>query len=94
VDEVVEISNEEDIDTTSEFVQKLGLLVGISSDTNVNAARRIAARIKSHIITVLPNGRSDSLCWRVFDRRQAPRLLCNLFSTLHFTPLTRVLQAQ
>ena len=55
VDEVVEITDEQAIETTRELGRKYGLLVGISSGANVYAARQIASRIKGNVATVLPD---------------------------------------
>lgn len=55
VDEVVEITDEQAIETTRELGRKFGLLVGISSGANVYAARQMAAKIKGNIATVLPD---------------------------------------
>jgi cysteine synthase A len=55
VDEVVEITDEQAIETTRELGRKYGLLVGISSGANVYAARQIASKIKGNIATVLPD---------------------------------------
>lgn len=55
VDEVVEITDEQAIETTRELGRNYGLLVGISSGANVYAARKIASKIKGNIATVLPD---------------------------------------
>jgi cysteine synthase A len=55
VDEVVEITDEQAIETTRELGRRYGLLVGISSGANVYAARQMAAKIKGNIATVLPD---------------------------------------
>ncbi|MEN8179025.1 MAG: cysteine synthase A [Pseudomonadota bacterium] len=55
VDEVVEITDEQAIETTRELGRKYGLLVGISSGANVYAARKIASKMKGNIATVLPD---------------------------------------
>jgi cysteine synthase A len=55
VDEVVEVSDEDAIETTRRLGRDLGLLVGISSGANVWAARRLAERIPGNITTVLPD---------------------------------------
>ena len=55
VDEVVEITDEQAIETTRELGRKYGLLVGISSGANVYAARQMATKIKGNIATVLPD---------------------------------------
>ncbi len=55
VDEVVEVSDEEAIETTRELGRDFGLLVGISSGANVWAARQLARRVKGNIATVLPD---------------------------------------
>ncbi len=55
VDEVVEITDEQAIETTRELGRKFGLLVGISSGANVYAARQMASKMKGNIATVLPD---------------------------------------
>ena len=55
VDEVVEITDAQAIETTRELGRRYGLLVGISSGANVYAARQMAAKIKGNIATVLPD---------------------------------------
>ncbi len=55
VDEVVEVSDEDAIETTRRLGRDSGLLVGISSGANVWAARRLAERISGNITTVLPD---------------------------------------
>ncbi|MEA2038684.1 MAG: cysteine synthase A [Thermodesulfobacteriota bacterium] len=53
VDDVIEITDEDAIETTRKLGYNHGLLVGISSGANVWAARRLAKRIKGNIVTVL-----------------------------------------
>ena len=55
VDEVVEVSDEDAIETTRRLGRDLGLLVGISSGANVWAARRLTEKIPGNITTVLPD---------------------------------------
>lgn len=55
VDEVVEVSDGNAIETTRQLGRDFGLLVGISSGANVWAARRLADRIEGNIATVLPD---------------------------------------
>jgi cysteine synthase A len=55
VDEVVEVTDDEAIETTRELSRDHGLLVGISSGANVWAARQLARRIPGNIATVLPD---------------------------------------
>jgi len=55
VDEVIEVSDEDAIQTTRRLGQDFGLLVGISSGANVWAARQLANRIKGNITTILPD---------------------------------------
>ncbi|MBN1396122.1 MAG: cysteine synthase A [Pirellulales bacterium] len=55
VDEVVEVTDEDAIETTRQLGRDLGLLVGVSSGANVWAARQIAARRPGNIATVLPD---------------------------------------
>ena len=55
VDEVIEVSDEDAIETTRQLGRDFGLLVGISSGANVWAARQIAKRLPGNIATVLPD---------------------------------------
>ncbi len=55
VDDVIEVTDEDAIETTRQLGRDLGLLVGISSGANVWAARELAKRIKGNITTVLPD---------------------------------------
>jgi cysteine synthase A len=55
VDEVVEVTDEDAIETTRQLGRDHGLLVGISSGANVWAARQIATRVDGNIATVLPD---------------------------------------
>ena len=55
IDEVVEVSDEDAIETTRRLGQDFGMLVGISSGANIWAARRLAGRIKGNITTILPD---------------------------------------
>jgi len=55
IDEVIEVTDEDAIETTRQLGRDHGLLVGISSGANVWAARQLAKRIKGNIATVLPD---------------------------------------
>ena len=55
VDDVVEVTDEDAIETTRELGRDYGLLVGISSGANVWAARELARKIEGNIATVLPD---------------------------------------
>lgn len=55
VDEVVEVTDEDAIETTRQLGRDCGLLVGVSSGANVWAARQLARTIKGNIATVLPD---------------------------------------
>jgi cysteine synthase A len=55
VDDVVEVSDEDAIETTRQLGTDFGLLVGISSGANVWAARRVAEKIDGNVATVLPD---------------------------------------
>jgi cysteine synthase A len=55
VDEVVEVSDEDAVETTRQLGRDCGLLVGISSGANVWAARELTKRIRGNIATVLPD---------------------------------------
>jgi len=53
VDDVVEVTDDDAIETTRQLGRDYGLLVGISSGANVWAARELAKRIDGNITTVL-----------------------------------------
>ncbi len=55
VDDVIEVTDEDAIETTRELGRKHGLLVGISSGANIWAARQLAGRMEGNIVTVLPD---------------------------------------
>lgn len=55
IDEVIEVDDNDAIDTARELGNRFGLLVGISSGANVWAARQVAARMHGRIATVLPD---------------------------------------
>jgi len=55
VDQVVEVTDEDAIETTRQLGRDYGLLVGISSGANVWAARELAKTVKGNIATVLPD---------------------------------------
>jgi len=55
VDEVIEVTDEDAIETTRSLSRDIGLLVGISSGANVWAARHLANRFGGNIATVLPD---------------------------------------
>jgi len=55
VDDVVEVTDEDAIETTRQLSRDHGLLVGISSGANVWAARELTATIPGNIATVLPD---------------------------------------
>jgi len=55
VDDVVEVSDEDAIQTTRQLGTDFGLLVGISSGANVWAARQLTKTIAGNITTVLPD---------------------------------------
>jgi cysteine synthase A len=55
VDDVVEVSDDNAIQTTRQLGTDFGLLVGISSGANVWAARKLAKTITGNIATVLPD---------------------------------------
>lgn len=55
VDDVIEVTDEDAIETTRQLGRDLGLLVGISSGANVWAARQLAQSIKGNIATILPD---------------------------------------
>jgi cysteine synthase A len=53
VDDVVEVCDDDAIDTTRQLSKNFGMLVGISSGANVWAARKLAQTIGGNITTVL-----------------------------------------
>ncbi len=55
VDEVIEVTDEDAIETTRTLGREQGLLVGISSGANVWAARQLAKKVSGNIATVLPD---------------------------------------
>jgi cysteine synthase A len=55
VDDVIEVTDDDAIETTRQLGRDYGLLVGISSGANVWAARQLAGRIEGNIATVLPD---------------------------------------
>lgn len=55
VDEVVEVTDEDAIETTRRLGRDYGLLVGISSGANVWAAEQLAKKTEGSIATVLPD---------------------------------------
>jgi cysteine synthase A len=55
VDEVIEVTDEDAIETTRQLGRDYGLMVGISSGANVLAARQLARKHKGNITTVLPD---------------------------------------
>ena len=55
VDDVVEVSDEDAIETTRQLGRDYGLLVGISSGANIWAAREVAKKYNGNITTVLPD---------------------------------------
>ncbi len=55
IDEVVEVTDEDAIETTRQLGRDYGLLVGISSGANMWAARQGASKYKGNFVTVLPD---------------------------------------
>jgi len=55
IDEVLEVTDEDAIETTRQLGRDYGLLVGISSGANVWAARQMARKISGNVATVLPD---------------------------------------
>ena len=55
VDDVVEVTDDDAIETTRQLSADYGLLVGISSGANVWAARKLTKTIPGNITTVLPD---------------------------------------
>jgi cysteine synthase len=55
VDQVVEVTDDDAIETTRQLGRDHGLLVGISSGANIWAARQLARTISGNVATVLPD---------------------------------------
>ena len=55
IDEIIEVTDEDAIETTRQLGRDYGLLVGISSGANVWAARQLAGHVEGNIATVLPD---------------------------------------
>ncbi|MBN2327383.1 MAG: cysteine synthase A [Candidatus Omnitrophica bacterium] len=55
VDDVIEVSDEDAIETTRSLGRDFGLLAGISSGANIWAARQMAQMISGNVATVLPD---------------------------------------
>jgi cysteine synthase A len=55
VDDVIEVTDKDAIETTRQLSRNHGLLVGISSGANVWAARQMASKIKGVVATVFPD---------------------------------------
>lgn len=55
VDEVIEVTDEDAIETTRQLGRNFGLLVGISSGANIWGARKMAEKISGNIATILPD---------------------------------------
>jgi len=55
VDEVVEVTDDDAIDTARQLSADFGLLVGTSSGANVWAARQLAKKYPGNIATILPD---------------------------------------
>ena len=55
LDEVLEVTDEDAIETTRALAKDYGLLVGISSGANVWAAREMTRKIDGNVATVLPD---------------------------------------
>jgi cysteine synthase len=55
VDEVVEVTDDDAIETTRQLGADYGLLVGISSGANVWAARQLKKKLKGNVATILPD---------------------------------------
>ncbi len=55
IDEVIEVTDEDAIETTRQLGRDHGLLAGISSGANVWAARQVAAKVTGNITSVLPD---------------------------------------
>ncbi len=55
VDDVIEVTDEDAIETTKDLSCNHGILAGISSGANIWAARKAAQTYKGNIVTILPD---------------------------------------
>lgn len=55
IDDIIEVTDDDAIETTRGLSTDMGLLVGISSGANVWAARQLVPKITGNIATVLPD---------------------------------------
>ena len=55
LDDVIEVTDDDAIETTRELGRDFGLLVGISSGANIWAARQLSRKIDGNVATVLPD---------------------------------------
>lgn len=55
LDDVIEVTDADAIETTRELGRDFGLLVGISSGANIWAARQMSRRLAGNVATVLPD---------------------------------------
>ena len=55
VDDVIEVTDQDAIDTTRQLGRDNGLLVGISSGANVWSARQLQSKVNGNIATILPD---------------------------------------
>jgi cysteine synthase A len=55
VDDVIEVTDQDAIETTRQLGRDYGMLVGISSGANIWAARQLAKKSSGNIATVLPD---------------------------------------
>lgn len=72
-DEVVQVSNEDAINTARTLAKKEGLLVGVSSGANTFAAAKIAQREKNRgkvIVTILCDTGERYLCTGLYDSKE------------------------
>jgi len=73
-DEIVQVSNDDAIQTAKEIAQDEGLLVGISAGSNVYAARSIAARESNQgkvVVTILCDTGERYISTGIFDDEEA-----------------------
>jgi|LGVC01.1.fsa_nt_gb cysteine synthase A len=55
IDEVIEVTDKDAIDTTKRLSSEYGLLVGISSGANFWVAKQIVNNINGNVVTILPD---------------------------------------
>ena len=73
IDEIIQVSNDDAMETTRQLAAKEGILVGISSGAAMWAAIQISQRPESHgktIVVVLPDTGERYISTKMFDQSQ------------------------